>query len=96
MTDEGREQTSESFIQGWTSQDQVKTHKIVIVCCLPCTVVLSEGHWVAGQVQGTEWAVPQSSQSPQGTNGVLRQTKVLHCGELWQLTQTHQVVTVQV
>lgn len=67
-----------------------------IVVLSPCTVVLSESHWVAGQVQGAQRAVPQSSQSPQGANGVLRQTKMLHCWELWQLTQTHQVVTVQV
>lgn len=62
----------------------------------PCTIVVSEGHWVTGQVQGVQWAVPQSSQSFQGADGVLRHTKMLHCWELWQLTQTHKVVVVQV
>ncbi len=82
-----------------------KICKINLMCFLlqtlslvssPRAVVLSEGHWVAGQVEGAERAVPQSSQSPQRADGILRQTKVLHCWELWQLTQTHQMVTLQV
>lgn len=63
---------------------------------LPCTVVLSEGYWVVSQVERAQWAVPQGTQSPQGCNGILRQTKVLHNWELWQLAQRHQVVTMQV
>ena len=71
-------------------------HPVMALILSPCTVVLSEGHRVAGQVEGAQRAVPQSSQSPQGAYGILRQTKVLHCWELWQLTQTHQLVMVQV
>lgn len=74
---------------GWTSHSCSFTSS-------PCTVVGREGNWVAAQAERAERSLSQRSKSPQGADGVLRQTEMLHHGERWQLAQTHHVVLLQV